>query len=208
MSNIAASAWAFGRAPLDGTYDPSPGGNSPHWEQIYTNGFIGPAPATGSYMSIFSVLLSEEARGTVLINSTSPFALPVVDSQWLNNAWDIATLRYAFKAARQFIENAPALKGYILDRYGAQVGVETDDQIDAFVRENVATCWHPASTAAMSRAGTSDGVVDPEFKVKGTANLRIVDASIFPRVPSGHPMGMLYALSEKASDIIKAANGY
>lgn len=60
--------------------------------------------------------------------------------EWLNNAWDIATLRYAFKAARQFLENAPALKGYILDRYGAQVGVETDDQIDAFVRENVYVC--------------------------------------------------------------------
>jgi hypothetical protein len=57
--------------------------------------------------------------------------------EWLNHPWDVATLRYTFKAAREFVENAPALKGYVLSRYGDQVGVETDDQIDAFIRQNV-----------------------------------------------------------------------
>jgi len=167
---------------------------------------VQPIPATGNYMSVVGVLLSPKARGTVLIDSASPFALPIVDAQFLNNAWDLSTLRYIFKRARDFIEYAPALKGFILGRYGEQIDVETDDEIGAFIRANIATCQHPTSTAAMSKFGTDDGVVDPAFKVKGVANLRVVDASVFPRVPSGHPTGMLYALSEKASDLIKAAH--
>jgi len=52
-------------------------------------------------------------------------------------------MRYVFKEAREFIENAPAMKGFILGRYGDQIGVETDDEIDALVRQTVYVSLHP-----------------------------------------------------------------
>ena len=52
-------------------------------------------------------------------------------------------MRYVFKKAREFIENAPAMNGFILGRYGDQIGVETDDEIDAFVRQTVYVSLHP-----------------------------------------------------------------
>jgi len=55
-------------------------------------------------------------------------------------------MRYIFKRAREFIENAPALKEFILGRYGEQIGVETDDEIDAFMRKNVYVLLHPPFT--------------------------------------------------------------
>lgn len=61
---------------------------------------------------------------------------------------------------------------------------------------------HPTGTAAMMSRELG-GVVDPELKVYGTANVRVVDASIIPTQISGHLTAALYAVAERASDIIK-----
>lgn len=75
--------------------------------------------------------------GYVTLNGTSPFQKPTIDTAFLNNNYDMYTLRYAFKQIRTFVESSPSLKSILLGQYGAQVGVSTDAQIDAFHRQNV-----------------------------------------------------------------------
>jgi choline dehydrogenase-like flavoprotein len=59
----------------------------------------------------------------------------------------------------------------------------------------------------MSLFGASYGVTNPDLTVKGTSGLRVVDASALPRVPSGHPQGVIYAMAERAASLILAASG-
>jgi len=78
--------------------------------------------------------------------------------------------------------------------------------IESFIRDNFATGQHLAGTAAMA-CRSLGGVVDPHLKVYGTSNLHIVDASIMPLIVGAHLQGTVYAISEKAADIIKHSNG-
>lgn len=78
-------------------------------------------------------------------------------------------------------------------------------EFEAFLRQGVDTSLHGVGTAAMSKRNGKGGVVDPELKVKGVEGLRVVDASVIPRVPAGHTQVPVYVLAERASDLIKAA---
>ncbi|KAF5985993.1 alcohol oxidase [Fusarium bulbicola] len=72
------------------------------------------------------------------------------------------------------------------------------------VMEKITTERHPSGTAAMTPLDLG-GVVDPELKVYGTCNLRIADASVMPLIPSAHLQASVYAIAEKAADMIKSA---
>ena len=79
--------------------------------------------------------------------------------------------------------------------------LKTDAGIDAFVRRSMITIYHPAGTC---KAGTDAmAVVDPEFRVRGTEALRVVDASIFPEPLGGNINAPTIMMAEKASDIIR-----
>lgn len=205
------STWSFHRLadsdPIFKKYsDPSPGGNSPHTEILYLDGFWGGLgvgiPTEGHYMSIGYTLISPVARGSVKITSASPFAIPHVDGQFLTNDFDVYVMRSLFKSVAQFVATAPSLKALNPQPYGAQVGVVTDDQIDKFNRDGVLSIWHPTATNAV---GT---VLDKTFTVVGTKNLRVIDLSALPLIPSGHPTGVLYAVAEKMADNIKLQYGH
>lgn len=62
--------------------------------------------------------------------------------------------------------------------------------------------WHPCATCSMLPR-EHGGVVDPNLRVYGTKNVRVVDASIFPLIPRGNPQSLVYAVAEKAADMIK-----
>jgi choline dehydrogenase-like flavoprotein len=76
------------------------------------------------------------------------------------------------------------------------------DHAKEVVKERLYTCFHPAGSCAMLPKEMG-GVVDSELKVYGTKNLRVVDASIFPLEPTGNIQATVYAVAEKAADIIK-----
>lgn len=75
--------------------------------------------------------------GSVTLNGTSPFQKPTIDTGFLDNDFDMYTLRYTFKQTRAFVEGTSPLKDILIARAGPQVGVETDEEIDAFHRDNV-----------------------------------------------------------------------
>ena len=86
---------------------------------------------------------------------------------------------------------------------GAQPGaeVQTDEEIDAFVRQAVESAYHPSCSCKM---GTDElAVVDPETRVHGIRNLRVVDSSIFPTIPNGNLNSPTIMLAERAADLIR-----
>ncbi|CAK7198061.1 hypothetical protein SEUCBS139899_000719 [Sporothrix eucalyptigena] len=79
----------------------------------------------------------------------------------------------------------------------------TDAEIDAYVRETGQSSLHFGCTSRMSKSA-SDGVVDTRLRVHGVSNLRVADASIFPKIPSGHTMAPTLMVGERCADFIKA----
>ncbi|KAF8962123.1 hypothetical protein BDZ97DRAFT_1920795 [Flammula alnicola] len=214
FANNVVNNFGFLRIPANATIfqttpDPAAGPNSPHWEIIIANFWFNPGipqPATGSFMTVVSVLISPTSRGTIKLASTNPFDKPVINPQYLTTDFDIFAMRESVQAINRFV-GAPAWSDYVVGPFGSSFAAATDDSsIDSYVRGLTTTIFHPVGTAAMSPAGATTGVVNPDLTVKGADGLRIVDASIFPFVPSCHTQGPVYLLAERASDIIKAAD--
>ena len=81
--------------------------------------------------------------------------------------------------------------------------VQSDEEIDAFVRQKGDSAYHPSCTCKMGEESDELAVVDSKARVIGAENLRVVDASIMPNVVSGNLNGPTIMLAEKAADIIR-----
>lgn len=79
--------------------------------------------------------------------------------------------------------------------------VTSDADIDAAIRQSASTLFHPAGSCKMG-AREEGGVVDAELKVYGVQGLRVVDASVMPMLPASHTMTTVFAVAEKAADVI------
>lgn len=110
------------------------------------------------------------AGGSITINSSDPFSTPLINPNLLSEPVDLAFLREGIRSSRRFIA-AQAWDGYFLEALNT---AETDDELDAYIRENGVSFFHPVATAAMGEFG----VVDVNLKVKGVNGLRIVDGSV------------------------------
>ncbi|TFK61170.1 aryl-alcohol-oxidase from pleurotus Eryingii [Pluteus cervinus] len=184
--------------------DPASGPNAPHFELLFINGLILTAvPPTGNFLTISSADVSPTSRGTITLQSSDPFDAPLIDPNFLATDVDFFVMREAMRSAQKFVSNA-AWSNYII---APSFNGTTDDELDAFIRENTIPIFHPVGSAAMSAQNADHGVVDPDLTLKGAKGLRIVDASVFPFIPAAHPQAGVYALAERASDLIKAAWG-
>ncbi len=99
------------------------------------------------------------------------------------------------------IVNQAAFDEYRGEEIQPGESVETDEQIDAYVRSAVESAYHPSCTCKMGEDEMS--VVDSETRVRGIKNLRVVDSSIFPTIPNGNLNAPTIMLAERAADIIK-----
>ncbi|KIM44803.1 GMC oxidoreductase [Hebeloma cylindrosporum] len=214
LANNVVNNFGFARIPSNATifkttHDPAPGPNSPHWEIIISNFWFNPGidrPPTGSFMTLVVVLITPTSRGTIKLRSSNPFDKPLIDPNYLTTEFDIFTMREGVKAVKRFAA-APAFSDYVVGPFGDSFSAATTDAAtDDYVRGLTTTIFHPVGTASMSRSFSKHGVVNPDLTVKGVDGLRVVDASVFPFVPSCHPQGAVYLLAERASDIIKFEN--
>ncbi|GAA5911812.1 hypothetical protein JCM6882_003365 [Rhodosporidiobolus microsporus] len=149
------------------------------------------------------------SRGSVKINSTSTFDKPQIDPGYLTHPADLAILRQAFKYARRVSQTAP-FADYVVSELSPGAQVETDEEWEAWIREQASTEYHPAGSASMLPE-SQGGVIDTRLRVYGVTGLRIIDGSIVPVEMSAHLMAPLYGLAEKAAELIistpKAAGG-
>jgi choline dehydrogenase len=140
------------------------------------------------------------SRGTVKVTSADPKAHPSIRFNYLAEEADKEGFRDCVKLTREII-NQPAFDQYRDDEIQPGEHVQTDEQIDAFVRANVESAYHPSCSCKM---GTDDmSVVDPQTRVHGIENLRVVDSSIFPTITNGNLNAPTIMVAERAADLIK-----
>ncbi|KXN84307.1 Glucose dehydrogenase [FAD, quinone] [Leucoagaricus sp. SymC.cos] len=181
----------------EGLLDPTGGSNSPHVELSYT-GISSQLPPT------FGPAPQFPPGGSITLASSNPFDHPVIDFRMLTEPEDVAILREGIRSARRLLA-APAFKDSVFGPVLPAANVTSDGDLDAYIRNTSSPFLHGVGSAAMSARGTSWGVVDPDFRVKGTKGLRVVDASVIPLTPSGHTQVPVYGMAERASVLIAEA---
>ena len=142
------------------------------------------------------------SRGWVRAKSENPLEKPTIVMNHFQHPQDIEDFRMAFRLSRE-IGMQPALDPYRKRELDPGEAVQTDDEIDAWVRENVETAYHPTCTCKIGADDDEMAVLDTKCRVRGIDNLRIVDSSIFPSVPNGNTNAPTIMVGEKAADIIR-----
>ncbi|KAJ3565821.1 hypothetical protein NP233_g7394 [Leucocoprinus birnbaumii] len=182
---------------LKSNSDPSAGPTSPHLEILIVNGGSTEEARVGAGL----IVVSPSSRGTIKLASSNPSDAPLIDPGFMTNPLDRTIAREALRKARVFF-SAKAWNGYVLDEASPTAGASTDDEIDAVLRDNIISIWHPVGTAAMSSSHATYGVVNPDLKVKNVQGLRVVDASVMPFITSAHTQTPVYVIAERAADLI------
>lgn len=147
-------------------------------------------------------LLRPLSRGSVQLASKDPLAAPLIDPNFLGQRDDTERLIRGFKIMRHVLAQ-PALAGYRGSESAASAKAQSDAEIELFIREHADTVYHPVGSCRMGN-GPLD-VVDAQLRVRGIAGLRVVDASIMPRVVGGNTNAPVIMIAEKAADMIQAA---
>lgn len=141
-----------------------------------------------------------KSHGSVRVHSANPEQAPLIQFNYLQHQDDIEGFRACVRLTREII-NQPALDAYRGEEIQPGNNIQSDEEIDAFVRANVESAYHPSCSCKM---GTDDmSVVDPQTRVHGIKNLRVIDSSIFPTIPNGNLNAPTIMLAERAADIIK-----
>lgn len=143
-----------------------------------------------------------KSRGAVTLVSADPKAPPKIQFNYLQHPDDIEGFRACVRLTREIINQAP-FDEYRGEEIQPGTQVQTDEQIDAFVRQSVESAYHPSCSCKMGTDAMA--VVDPETRVHGLQNLRVVDSSIFPTIPNGNLNAPTIMLAERAADMILEA---
>ena len=144
-------------------------------------------------------LLRPYSIGSVSLRSSSPKEAPRMVANYLTDQRDVQPLIEGIRIIRRVFGESPFrehFKGELLP--GTEV--QTDAQLTEYLRANAQSMYHPVGTCKM---GTdADAVVDHQLRVKGIEGLRVVDASVMPRIPSGNTNAPTIMIAEKAADMI------
>ncbi|KZT21546.1 GMC oxidoreductase [Neolentinus lepideus HHB14362 ss-1] len=153
-------------------------------------------------VAIQAALQRPFSQGRIYINSANAFDAPVIDPGYLSHSADVVMMREGLKLARRIGTSAP-LSNYLTGEVSPGSTVQTDADWETWLRNTIGTEYHPSCSCAMLPEA-SGGVVDANLRVYGTANVRVVDASVFPIQFSAHLQAPVYGLAEQASTIIRA----
>jgi len=140
-----------------------------------------------------------KSRGFIKATSSDPKAHPQIQFNYLEHEEDREGFRACVRLTREII-NQSALDEYRGEEIQPGINVQTDEEIDTFVRQFVESAYHPSCSCKM---GTDElAVVDPQTKVHGIEGLRVVDSSIFPTIPNGNLNAPTIMVAERAADFI------
>jgi choline dehydrogenase-like flavoprotein len=155
----------------------------------------------GMGISCHVCVLRPKSRGQVALASADPLAAPAIDPAFLSDPDDLARLIRGVRLMRGLL-NQPALSSFGGRELPASAGAQDDASLEQFIRNHADTIYHPVGSCRMGPAG--DNVVDERLRVHGLQGLRVVDASIMPRIVSGNTNAPTVMIAEKAADMIRA----
>ncbi|KAG8963519.1 hypothetical protein FRC00_006078 [Tulasnella sp. 408] len=160
---------------------------------------------TGAGQDTFAVQAGIQhpfSTGEVYIATPNPFDYPVINPNYFSHRADVVLLREGIKLARKVGQTQP-ISNFVTAEVSPGPDVQTDEQVEAWLRTVVSTEFHPSCTCAMLPLDHG-GVVDANLKVYGLANVRVADSSVFPLSFAAHLMAPTYGLAEQAAMIIKS----
>ena len=151
----------------------------------------------GFFANIYQ--LRPQSTGEITIRSNDPLAAPVIKPNYLSDPADLRVLREGVKALRRIFAQA-AFDPYRGVELAPGPSVQTDAEIDAWLPTVADTVFHPVGTCKMGNDAMA--VVDQHLKVHGVEGLRVVDASIMPRMPSSNTHAPTMMIAQRAADFI------
>ena len=163
--------------------------------------YDGKAAAEGHGFQTHTGPMRSLSRGSVSLRSGDPKAPPKILFNYMSHDQDWDDFRRCIRLTREII-GQDAFKPYYKSEIQPGVNLQSDDELNGFIREHVESAYHPCGTCRMGRADDPMAVVDPEARVIGVEGLRLADSSIFPRVTNGNLNGPSIMTGEKAADHI------
>ena len=161
--------------------------------------YDGQAAAEGHGFQAHVGPMRSKSRGRVSLRSGNPADDPKIAFNYMSHPEDWEEWRRCIRLTREiFAQNA--FKPFVKHEIQPGADVQTDAQIDAFVRAHAESAYHPCGTCKMGRADDPDAVVDAQGRVIGVEGLRVVDSSVFPRITNGNLNGPSIMVGEKMAD--------
>lgn len=195
---------SMGAGSVGGFAKTSPAVDRPDIQYHY---FISSAESAGAAMHDFpgvtlvSVLMRPKSRGHTHITSPDPAAAPAIQPNYLDHPDDLLTLRAGLRQARAIFETPRAKQSFVAEVLPGP-DVQSDMELDGYIRARTSTAFHPAGSCRMGHDAMA--VVDDQLRLHGMSGLRVVDASIMPVLVSGNTNAPTIAIAEKAADLILA----
>ncbi len=156
-----------------------------------------PAPA----VTASCTLLRPYSKGEVTLRSADPTQAPHMVANYLTDDRDLKPLVEGLRMIRRIFAADP-FRPKLRDEIMPGEHYQSDDELVSYLRDNAQSMYHPVGTCRMG--SDADAVVDPELKLNGFAGIRVVDASVMPRISSGNTNAPTIMIAEKASDMIIA----
>jgi choline dehydrogenase len=161
-----------------------------------------PPPAAGYVLA--AAVVAPDSRGTVRLASGDPGQAPLIDPGFLTEPGDTDRLMAGLRLIRQACAR-PALRATMRAEVWPGPGVTSSAALRHYIRRTVGSYYHPAGTCRMGTG--NDAVADPQLRVRGISGLRVADASVMPVIPNAPLAATVYAIAERAADLIAGPPG-
>ncbi|MHA1529501.1 MAG: choline dehydrogenase [Alphaproteobacteria bacterium] len=163
--------------------------------------YDGQAAAEGHGFQAHVGPMRSPSRGRVALRSADPREKPSILFNYMSHAEDWADFRHCIRVTREIFAQS-AFEPYRGKEIQPGAAVQSDDELDAFIREHAESAFHPSCSCRMGAVTDPMAVVDPSCRVIGVEGLRVADSSIFPRIPNGNLNAPSIMAGEKAADHI------
>ncbi|MDS1270068.1 GMC family oxidoreductase N-terminal domain-containing protein [Lipingzhangella sp. LS1_29] len=164
-----------------------------------------PSPGPRNAICMTPNIPRSRSRGKLWLTSADPEVHPALDFRYFtdDDDYDARTIVDGIRIAREIAATEP-FASWISREVAPGPQVQSDEELSEFGRRAAHTVYHPAGTCKMGAPTDTTAVVDPQLRVRGLSGLRVVDASVFPTMPSPNPMVTVLAVAERAADLIRA----
>ena len=163
-----------------------------------------PTPDAFLGMTLAPYQLRPHSRGSVTLRSARTEDPPVLRMNYLHDERDRRVLLWGLRFLRD-VARQPALAALVEAAVRPDDQVQTDDEWLSWLAPHLSTGYHPVGTCRMGRADDTFAVCTPDLKVRGVQGLRVIDASVMPRLISGNTNATAVVIGDKGADLVLAA---